>query len=294
MSDATQPLATNLDQALRLAAVEARVDVLLSGQSKPPWFKNPSFIISLAAFLISIVTTVASGYRTYREDVEAQKAQLRTVLGQINAVQLQYAELSAKLGNHPAMANIVTTLRTQKLFLAKQAYTLVKEIGDGASAVDLGVVGYTVADAGEMALGEELAVKALKRAKNATEYVGTARTLGIMKLATTHVAEAEKYRQMALHVFDVFPQDAINENHVNDVHAWTELYWANGSGDCVTALTHVTNANKYIETLDLHVSPELVVLRDKLTGKCSRATKQVSSTADVAGQLTPNSSSATP
>jgi hypothetical protein len=113
MSDATQPLATNLDQALRLAAVEARVDVLLSGQSKPPWFKNPSFIISLAAFLISIVTTVASGYRTYREDVEAQKAQLRTVLGQINAVQLQYAELSAKLGNHPAMANIVTTLRTQ-------------------------------------------------------------------------------------------------------------------------------------------------------------------------------------
>ena len=229
---------TDLDQTSRLAAIEGRVDVLVSaaGQFQTPWFRNPSFIISLAAFLISIVTTVASAYRTYREDVEAQRAQLRTVFSQLNSVELRAAEYSAKFNNHPALAGIRSTLNTQSMFLAKQAYTLVKEIGDDASAIDLAFAGYAVANVGEMALGEELEMKALEKAKNATEYIGAARALGAMKLATQRIPEAEKYRQMALHGFDLFPKDAINEHRVNEAHAWTQLYWATNSTDCARSL----------------------------------------------------------
>jgi hypothetical protein len=273
MSDDVRP-ATDLDQTSRLAA-----------------FKSPSVVISLAAFLISIVTTGASAYRTYRQDIEAQKTQLRSVLMQLTSVDLQGQEFTAKYSNNSALPSMRSSLYAQKIFLTKQAYILVREVGDDASAVDLVATAHSLAEAGEMALGEELAIKALGKSKNAVEYVAAARNLSIMKLAAQQGAEAEKYRQMALHVFDVFPNDAISENHANSVHAYTNIYLASHSNDCAISLTYVADADQYIEALGVHVTPGAMEWRNKVVGTCSK--KEAASGAAPPSQRTGQRTAAT-
>jgi hypothetical protein len=273
MSDLAQGPATDLDQMTRLAAVEARVDVLVSaGGPKAPWFKNASIIVSLAAFFISAVTTGTSAYRTYRQDVEAQKTQLRAAIMQLNSVRLQGAEFNTKYSENPRLMGLMSILHGQTISVARQAYALVKEVGDEASATDLLYVGMAISEAGELALGEELVKKSLGRATNASQYVGAARQLSVMKLAAQELAEAESYRQAALHVYDIFPKDAINQNQVNYAHAYTNLYVASHSSrsNCTIALTYLTEADAYVKALGAYVQPGLIGYRNNVIQTCSK------------------------
>src|SRR5215510_6955195 len=82
----------------RVATLESRIDALaaIAGKPEKPWYKSPPIVISFAAFLISVVTTITSGYRTYRQDIENQKAQLRAILLQFASGYSQAAELGVK------------------------------------------------------------------------------------------------------------------------------------------------------------------------------------------------------
>lgn len=223
MSDAVEQANSKLDQGLRLGILETRVDALSSADNNPKTrgLKDPATIIALAAFLISIVTTLTSAYWTYMQDLNSKKAQLRLLLVDLSSEALQTVELSAKYKNDPSLPTITAELYSNNIITANQAYSLAKELGRSASSVDFGLVSTALGNIGENALADELALKSLAMATNATEYVGAARQIARLRLIHGQVAEAEVYFKKALQVFDIYPYDAVNEGYVASTHAAT-------------------------------------------------------------------------
>lgn len=272
MSDTAEQANSKPDQGLRLGILEARVDALSSADNKRKTrgLKDPATLVALAAFLISIVTTVTSGYRTYIQDLDTKKAQLRLLLVDLGSQALQRVELTAKYKNDPSLPTITAELYSNNIITAKQAYLLVKELGTNASSVDFGLVSHALGNIGESALADELGAKSLEMATNATEYVGAARNIGRSRLKHRQVAEAEVYLKKALQVYDIYPKDAINEGYVAATYAATQLYWAGDSIDCSMALGHVTEANKYLETFGPNAPADLTSWRDGIVSYCSK------------------------
>lgn len=243
-----------------------------ASKNKNTWIHQPTLIISMAAFIISLVTTVASAYRTYRQDVEARKTELRALISQFNAAQLQSIELEYKYKNDPYLPNISSTLNVQNMVTIKQAYLLVKELGRDASSIDFGIIAYALSSVGDMGLAEEMNLKAMETAANATEYLGPVRQLGVLKMQTGKTAEAEVYWKKALNVFDTYPKGAINEQYVHYTHAWTLLSWAESSGDCKAVFDHVAAANKEIEALGASVPGDILQMRARSSARCAAST----------------------
>ena len=271
---ADEPPASQPDRMSRLAVLETRLDALASvnQQPKKPWYKEPSVIISAAAFIISIVTTVVSGYRTYRQDIEAQKNQLRTVLLQLNSGTLQAAELMTKYQKDPSITTISSALNVQNIITAKQAYVLVKTLGSDSSSLDYSLVSYALFNTREVILAEELAQRALEKASNATEYMGATRQMASIKASRGQTTEADIYFQKALKVFDRYPQEAINEQNVAYTHTWTQLTWASVSPNCNAAMIHVVEANKHLEALGPSGALDLTLWRDQFVKYCAPLT----------------------
>ena len=212
-----------------------------------PWFRKPTVVISIAAFVISVVTTVASAYRTYRQDVEARKTELRALISQFNSGQLQAVELVAKHQDDAYLKHIMVTLNAQNLITARQAYALAKLMGRDASSLDLTIVAHALQTTGDAALSEEMNLMAIERATTAIEYLGPTRQLAQLKMQARETAVAEIYWEKALNVFDVYP--APNQQYVHHQHAQTHLYWAYTSLDCKTLLDRLAAADKELGAL---------------------------------------------
>ena len=137
--------------------------------------------------------------------------------------------------------------------------------------MDFGIVSYALASSSEMALAEEVGIMALNKAANAVEYTGAARQLGMINITTRRIPESEIYLQKALHVFDLFPRDTLNEDNVNFTHAFTHLDWAGywSAVDCKQTLSHLAEANKFLEKLSAGVPPPFAMARDQMSAFCS-------------------------
>jgi hypothetical protein len=74
-----------------------RIDEIMASRGeKKPWYREAGLIISAAAFFISILTTVVSGYRNYQQDLDSTRAQLRASIRQAGNIAIQFIELMAK------------------------------------------------------------------------------------------------------------------------------------------------------------------------------------------------------
>jgi hypothetical protein len=260
-----------------------------------PWFHKPTLVISIAAFVISVVTTVASGYRTYRQDVEARKTELRALISQFNSGQLQAVELVAKHQNDAYLNPIMLTVNAQNLIMARQAYALAKLMGRDASSLDLTNVAYALQTTGDEALSEEMNLMAIERATTAIEYLGPTRQLAQLKMQARETAVAKIYWEKALNVFDLYPTP--NQQYVHFQHAQTHLYWANSSLDCKTLLDRLAAADKELGALGTAVSSPLLQWRSDFAKKadaCSTPTAAGAATPETSIVMEPNAEQASP
>src|SRR5262249_14794253 len=141
----------------KMEKLEARVNDLSAANNEPEkeWYKNPSVTISLAAFLISIVTTVTSAWHTYKQDIDGKRHQLYTILSQITNNRLQWFDYVMKYKDDQAAVNsIAAEFYGQTTSLAKQAYALVNGLGD-ANSNDLTSVAFALTSANEVILSED-------------------------------------------------------------------------------------------------------------------------------------------
>src|SRR5262245_59660803 len=124
-----------------LARLEAKIDAYTAlSKSSTPWFRTPALLVSLAAFIISLTTPITSAYRTYRQDIELQKANLQSTLLQLSSLAIQNVEWSIKYKDDPALRGLQSVLNAQNSVLTRKAHSLVSELGRSVSAVDIGIV----------------------------------------------------------------------------------------------------------------------------------------------------------
>src|SRR5262249_33304789 len=242
---------------------------------KVPWYKQPALVISGSALFFTLVTTITSGYRTYRQDVEARKAELRAIIQQLNAGAMQAVELWSKHQNDPLLPTFTSNLNVQNAIAAKQAYALVKDMGSAASPTDLNIVGYALTNIGDLARAEEMELMALERSTNSSDYLGATRQLGVIKMSTNQLAEAEVYWKRALAVFDKYPKETWNETNVHYTHAWTYLSWVGSSPQCQMALKQLAEADKEMGML-ANVPQDLIQFRASI--QCSTTASPVPAT----------------
>lgn len=143
---------------------------LLSAQvnAKKPWYRDVSSIVSLAAFIISVLTTIFAGVHGYFQQIDANKSQLHTVLSQINALQLQAAEMNFK---YPAQSSTLGQIfYAQSDILAKEGYSLVTSLGRYASATDVDLVALVLQNIGQVALARKLLLSAVPRINDVLQY----------------------------------------------------------------------------------------------------------------------------
>ena len=267
MNDRAAPAAEAAATQADLAGVRRRIDDIVAfQQKKPSLYRDTGIMISAAAFFISVMTTVVSWYRTYQQDVEAKKTQLRTVLLQAYALNIQNIELGHKLkDDYAAFMNASSTLNAQNLMLAKEAYAVARSLGKSASSMDLVSVANALIQSSEVSLVEDLLKQAVERAENSVERLAALRLLGSTQYATGRRAEADASFTAALSVFEKYPQDANNLFNVQITHAFTHVYWANAVGytDCAVSQKNLASATQYLDRLPSN-APQVSTLKTQI------------------------------
>jgi hypothetical protein len=258
-----------------IAMINQRITDLIAGQQRTTtWYRNPSFITSVAAIFISVMTTTVSWYRTYQQDVTALKAQLAATLQQANAGQIQIIELMAKYkDDQPSFLRVSTALNAQNLILAKQAYALARSLGTAASAVNLTTIAHSLMQSNEVTLAEDLLRQAVARAENSVEYVAALRVLGVLQYYNGQRSEGEATFKKALDAFKTYPKEAKSPDYVNYAHAYTHLYWAQAlvSSDCRGTKEHLALSAHYLAQL----SPAARVQANATTAEVTRMVQSV-------------------
>jgi tetratricopeptide (TPR) repeat protein len=236
-----------------LSVLNQRIDDLIAGQKQSTsWYRNPSFITSVAAIFISVMTTAMSWYRTYQQDITALKTQLANTLQQTSAIQMQNVELMSKYkDDHTSYHRLSVALNGQNLILAKQAYSLARSLGSATPAVNLTTIANALLQSQEISLAEDLFRQAVERAENSVEYVQALRGLGGLLYYYGQRSEAEAAFNKALGAYKIYPKEAKSQDYINFTHAFTQFQWAQAvySTDCRAAKDHLAQALQHMAQL---------------------------------------------
>jgi hypothetical protein len=216
------PTSSISDVGKDLAAMNARIDDIVAFQKrKDPWFRDTSFIISSAAFFISLLTSGISAYRTYRQDINSRKDALQATIQQYYATSL--ANVASQFSfqkdlNGPTDPKYAssqyfagganTIVQNANVAFAKQALSLVNELGRNASAVDLGETAVILGTVNQFSVGGELYQRAIDTAVNSVEYLGAIRGLAAQQYYLGSKDESAVNMKKALDVFSKFPSEA--------------------------------------------------------------------------------------
>jgi hypothetical protein len=247
-SEAQRDAASATDEAKeRFYLLGQRIDDIVAFQKrKGPWYRDTSVVISIAAFLISIVTTVFSWYRSYQQDVIATRGQLSAVLERATALQRTNFDYYFKLRDDPLYASVSAILNQENVQLSTQAYSLARALGDNASVTQLNNAAYFLMASDLSIPGKELLDKAAQRADNSVEYVGAMRMLGSLQYKLGNPEAGNEAYTKATRAFEKFPAER-NETYENLTQAYTHIYWANvlQITDCNAANEHMRIAEKF-------------------------------------------------
>ena len=211
-----------------ITALNRRIDDIAAFHTKrAPWYRDPPVLISASAILISLVTTVLSLHRTYQQDVNALKIQLRGAIQQTSNLAMQHMEFYDKYkDNNAKFMSLSSLINTQNEALARESYALVKSLGASATSLDLTSAAQALSASGAYALAGELLEDAVARAENAVGFTTTLRTLGALQFQSGQPQEGSESFRRALTVFDRFPSEAKNRDFVNITQAFTYLSWS--------------------------------------------------------------------
>ena len=248
-----------------LATMNARIDDIVAFQErKRPWYRDTSLLISVAAFFLALATSGISAYRTYRQDINSRKDALHSIFQQYHTTLLsglatQFAfqkDMPATTDpKYPLFQNSITAqqqiLMAANATYAKQANSLVGELGRNASANDLTETGLLSGTLNQFNLAEDLYKRAMDASVTVYEYVSAAQSLAQQEYYLGQKDESTATMKKALDVFRKFPNETYNPDYVNFSHAQSYLAWARfvGASDCQLSKENISQAMHYTNLL---------------------------------------------
>ena len=168
---------------IRIARLEEQLRQQNKQRSGSKFYSDPSKVISIAAFVISIVTTVYSFRKDALETQVANRKQLDASIQQMIDVGIKTFELNAKNKADPNYGALSGWFNAQSGFLANKASASLDEM-KSASTIDLLLVGNALAGIGNYSKASQNFSKAIKihQQNQADEESFIRRTLRPIKL----------------------------------------------------------------------------------------------------------------
>jgi tetratricopeptide (TPR) repeat protein len=146
---------------IRIAKLEDQLRQQDKQKSGSKFFADPSKVISIAAFIISIVTTVYSFRKDALETQVANRRQLDASIQQMIDVGIKTYELNSKNRNDPNYGGLSGWFNAQSGFLANKAAVSLDELKN-ASTIDFLLVGNALAGIGNYSKASQNFSRAIK------------------------------------------------------------------------------------------------------------------------------------
>jgi hypothetical protein len=168
-----------------LEVMKTRLDDVVAFQKrKGPWYRDTTLLIAAAAFFVSLVTSGISAYRTYRQDINSREDALHNMVQQyyttaLTNTAMQFSFQKDLSGVADPKWPFVQTFTSSALQIsraatqtyAKQGLSLVNELGNHASAIDLVDLGALLAAANQLGPAEEMLKRATVAAVNVEDQL---------------------------------------------------------------------------------------------------------------------------
>jgi hypothetical protein len=248
-----------------LASMNARIDDIVAFQQrKRPWYRDTTLLISGLAFFLALATSGVSVYRTYRQDINSRKDALHSIFQQYHTTLLsnlatQFAFQKDLPGTtdpkyrifQDAISAEQQIVLTANITYAKQAYSLVSELGRNASAYDLTETAFLSTILNQFDLAEDLYKRAMDASVTVAEYAGAAQSLAAQQYYLGKKDDSTASMKKALDAFLKFPNERNNSGYMNFAHAQSYLAWARfvGASDCQLSKENISQAVHYTDLL---------------------------------------------
>ena len=208
--------------------------------AKKPWYRDISTLISVSAFLISVLSTTFSLIHGYLQDIDTKRNELHAALREFNATNLHLEEANLK---YPGNAGPILQISfAQNTLLAKKAYSLARSLGSSATGTDLVGAAIALRNMGQDGLAQILLETAKTRINDVAEYINVYKLLGGVKIAGGDLQGGNADFDMALNVFSVYGTP--NTDFIVTTNFATQMEWARAlsSVDCEAAAVHLGHA----------------------------------------------------
>lgn len=222
-----------------------------AAEAQTPWYKEPSIIISLLAFVFSLGTTVVSYWESHQKDIRDKKIELRGLTQRLTNLPIENAKTAKEYQDDPSVYGQVSSfLNTENALLASQAVHLIKQLPKNQiSGADYSIVSNALLTAGIYDTGREFLEKAIEVSDRQNDFfyeIGARRNLASNLMISGDVEAGRQHYQEALNIFEKYP--TANQYYQNFTNASTEMFWAQAelsAGYCDEAKLHIQQAKEH-------------------------------------------------
>lgn len=194
-------------------------------KDKKPWHQNPSIIIAMGALFFSFGTTGVSYYKSYTEDVRANRREARELIQRVTKLPMENFELMQKYEGSPSGESLSGMINQENILLASQAVELIQRYPDSFSSTEYFAVASALSQSNIKDNVPYLFENAIKKAKNYNDYNVSTRAYAFYHFTQGDPLEGRKWYEMALAVWNLFPEK--NPFVVHSVDLLTLMFWSN-------------------------------------------------------------------
>jgi tetratricopeptide (TPR) repeat protein len=214
-----------------------------------PGYTQLSIIIAIAAFLLSVSTTIYSAKRDLNQDVNSDRQELSTLIQRLSAIPKESLEARQKYPRDPrTVVALSTYLNEENSVIAKRAAEIIDRLpSDRISSAEYLAVSIALASSGAYDRSIEMIERGLPVAKDANELTGLLRDYGQILYDKGDYARGDQQFRKALDAFKTFPVNVTW--YVESTQANTQLIWAQmaiAHHLCEEGRIHLQSANDHL------------------------------------------------
>jgi hypothetical protein len=221
-------------------------------KARRKWWADYPFLISLLAFILSLLTSLISAYTSYRKDIHDQMSELAGAIRTIQELNLKQVEIREKYKGTPDEQRTGGLINNQLHSTVILASDIALRIGTNAITPAIIPLSQRLYDYGEYLRAEDLARLALDAARTIEDEAGALRWLATLKVREGSDTSISEGGQLFTRAFNI--DQKYNLTRSPDLVAWikasVQVEWANAlvKHRCNDARLHFSEALRILNS----------------------------------------------
>lgn len=216
-----------------------------------PWYTKPSNLIAIFALIFSFGTTIVSSYNAHLEHIRDNRREARALIQRTTKLPIENYDLMQRYkGSAPGEA-LSGMINQENILLATQASELIERYPESFTSTEYFAVAYALAASNIIDKVPFHYKQAIAKAKSSNDYNVAARAYAGFLYAKGDFSEGKKYYNLALKVWDKFPER--NLFIINSYDLVILMYWSQselGAHNLVEARNKLIQAKEKLSQLD--------------------------------------------